>query len=212
MTKKFVAMLLMLFPLHHVTKSAADDIESPKPLRLGVMAPLTGDYASAGEEIRRGVELASEVLAEQGTKIKVTFEDACLPAQGVAALKKLIEVDKIQAVASNYCVITLNAILPIVNKNKVIVFQNSVSPAKLFSQSENFYTTWPAIEEEVSAIVADLSDEEVARAAVLYLESPWGITYAEAFRSEIKKRKGTIVVDLSQGFGSHDFRAEVARL
>jgi len=31
-------------------------------IRIGVMAPLTGDYASAGEEITRGITLAQEQL------------------------------------------------------------------------------------------------------------------------------------------------------
>jgi branched-chain amino acid transport system substrate-binding protein len=214
MTERIQALLLGILMMVPQVLLALPDGSAAKelPLSLGVLAPLTGDYASAGEEIKRGVELATEILGERGIKTEIIFEDACLPAQGVAAIKKLIEFNKIRAVTSNYCVITLNAIVPIVNKHKVIVFQNSVSPVKLFATSEYFYTTWPAIEEEVGAIVADLSDEQVTRAGILYLESPWGIAYAEAFRDQVRKRKGKVVVDLSQGFGSHDFRSEVTRL
>ncbi len=205
---------LLISILIYVSQSVAIPAEDSanQPLRIGVMAPLTGDYASAGEEIKRGIELARDVLVKKGIVTAITFEDACLPAQGVPAIKKLIEFDKINALVSNYCLVSLNAIAPIINKNKIIVLQNSISPIKLITTSAYFYTTWPSIEEEVTAMVAGLSDEEIARSAVFYNESPWGMTYAEAFRYEILRRKGKVLMDLSQGFGVHDFRTEVARL
>lgn len=60
-------------------------------IRIGVMAPLTGDYASAGEEISRGITLAQEQLRTEDISVKISFENACLPAQGVSALRKMID-------------------------------------------------------------------------------------------------------------------------
>ena len=80
---------------------------SPGAIRLGMVAPLTGDFAAYGQDIRRGIELAldSDELKSVPEHITVTYENACLPAQAVVAAKKMVEVDRIQAVVGSYCVI-----------------------------------------------------------------------------------------------------------
>lgn len=75
--------LFVIFTAIHASATPA----SKEPFKIGVMAPLTGDYASAGEEIKRGIELAQETASKRGINVVTTFEDACLPAQGVGALK-----------------------------------------------------------------------------------------------------------------------------
>ena len=149
-TTSSIALLLCVFFSVPNTPAPA---RADEPLRIGVMAPLTSDYASAGEEIQRGVSLAREQLLAEGISVNIVFENACLPAQGVAALRKMIDNDKIEAIASNYCVITLNAIQPIINKLKIITFQNSSVSRALVESSPYTYSTWPSIEQEVEAIV-----------------------------------------------------------
>ena len=181
-------------------------------IRIGVMAPLTGDYASAGEEITRGITLAQEQLRNEDISVKISFENACLPAQGVSALRKMIDQDKIEAIASNYCVITLNAIRPIIEKQKLITFQNSSVPADLIGSSPFIFSTWPTIEQEVEAIARSAGDSALRRSGLIFLESPWGIGYADAFRKTLTKRGLTPTIDSSQAFDVHDFRSEVTRL
>jgi branched-chain amino acid transport system substrate-binding protein len=197
---------LASFPAYTLPSLPTDEI------RIGVMAPLTGDYASAGEEIQRGISLASEQLASEGIKVKVTFENACLPAQGVAALRKMVDNDSIDAVASNYCVITLNAIQPLLERLNLITFQNSSVAEQLVQTSPYIYTTWPSIEAEVAAIAQAIGDSAIQRPALIYLESPWGEGYAQAFRNLLSQRGIKLNVDLSQGFDVHDFRSEVTKI
>jgi branched-chain amino acid transport system substrate-binding protein len=136
---KISKFLYIYFILFLVTSSAFSENQNEE-IRLGIMAPLTGDYATAGLDIQRGAEIAASELRENNFNIKLIFENACLPAEGVSAVKKLLSSDKIDALASNYCLITLNAILPIVNENKLVTFQNSVSPLELINQSPYMYT------------------------------------------------------------------------
>ena len=100
----------------------------------------------------------------------------------------MLDNDKIEALVSNYCVITLNAIFPIIEKNSIITFQNSSVTEKLITASPFTYSTWPSIEQEVDAIVAAAGEESVKRSGLIYLESPWGTGYAEAFRHALLNR------------------------
>jgi ABC-type branched-subunit amino acid transport system substrate-binding protein len=125
---RFVSMVVIAVSIvfnHSLPSAIADDTTD---IRIGVTAPLTGDYGSAGQEIQRGIELATERLRGEQIGVKVTFEDACLPAPAVSALKKMMERDRIEALVANYCVIALNALRPIVDKQGLLTFQNSSAP------------------------------------------------------------------------------------
>ncbi len=183
-----------------------------KEIRIGVMASFTGDYASAGDEIRRGISIAEKQLKDSGIPVTVIYEDACLPAQGVTSVKKLIEQDRIHALVSNYCLISLNAISPIITEYRLPTLQNSVTPESMVNASPLIYSTWPSIEDEVRAITGQFNEEDFNRVAIFFLESPWGITYADAIKTELKARGKAPVLEASQGFGRHDFKAETAKL
>jgi branched-chain amino acid transport system substrate-binding protein len=209
----YYALSLLLVLLFSNVLLAEDQVDNNNnEIKFGIMAPLTGDYASAGLDIQRGADIAVSELKESDINVKLILENACLPAEGVSSIKKLITSDKIDALVSNYCLITLNAILPIVNEYKLITFQNSVSPLELFKQTSYMYATWPAIEEEVQSMINSFSKEELERPAILYLESPWGIAYQKAFEKQLKDKNINLVLSRSQGFGFHDFRTEVAKL
>ena len=199
-------ILLVLITCNVAAEPSVDEI------RIGVMASFTGDYASAGDEIRRGVALAEKHLKKSGTPLTVKYEDACLPAQGVTSIKKLIEQDRIHALVSNYCLISLNAISPIITEYNLPTLQNSVTPETMVKASPFIYSTWPSIEDEVRAIVGQFNEENFQRVAILFLESPWGITYADAMKMELRARDKVPVLEVSQGFGEHDFKAEVTKL
>lgn len=190
----------------------AESKPSSDELRVGVLAPLTGDYAAAGEEIARGVNLAKTVLSGEGIEVKVTIEDACLPAQGVSALRKMVEIDKIEAIASNYCVISLNAIRPLLEKNKLITFHNSTVPRELVASSPYVFSTWHSIEDEVASIVGAIGDKALRRAGVVHLVNPWGASFAKSFRERVAALGYQLTIDSAQQVGVHDFRAELARV
>lgn len=204
MNRKAVWLLLIFFALRASFAFAV-------PLRVGVMAPLTGDFASAGENIRRGIELATADLHRQGVDLTVQFEDACLPATGVAAFKKLVEQDQVQAIVSNYCVVTLAAIRELVERAKIPVLQNSVYPLPLFKDQHYLFSTWPSIDDEVAHTIEVLKAEKKSRLGVLYLITPWGEGYAESVKRQISSIGGTVVSWEATAIGVNDFKSELTR-
>ena len=58
---------------------AASAAEKTTPITIGLIAPLTGQYAVFGEQIKRGAEQAAKDL---GLSLKIA-DDACDPKQAV---------------------------------------------------------------------------------------------------------------------------------
>jgi branched-chain amino acid transport system substrate-binding protein len=74
-----------------------------------------------------------------------------------------------------------------------------------------FYgVTWLRQDCARPAIASDFFQKSLAQG--LFLESPWGIGYANAFRQTLAKRGLKPTIDISQAFDVHDFRTEVTRL
>lgn len=76
-------------------------------LLIGVAGPMTGQYASGGEQMRRGVEQAAvDINAAGGVlgqKLKVEVgDDACDPKQAVAVANTMLN-KKVNAIVGHYC-------------------------------------------------------------------------------------------------------------
>ena len=76
-------------------------------ITIGVLGPLSGDSASAGQDIVHGAELAVKTINDaggvDGKKIKiVSQDDACSAQTGAQAAQKLIS-QNVVAVAGGYC-------------------------------------------------------------------------------------------------------------
>lgn len=100
-TLSILAMCLILFACMLSSASA-------KTLKIGSMGPLTGPYASDGNDIKNGVLTAIEAFEAEGgipgyDKIELFPQDsACDPKQAVAAANKLINLE-VTGVIGAYC-------------------------------------------------------------------------------------------------------------
>ena len=76
-------------------------------IKIAVIGPLTGQYASFGQQLKNGAVLAEKDINAAGgllgKKIKVLFEDdACDPKQAVAAANKVAG-EGVVFVAGHFC-------------------------------------------------------------------------------------------------------------
>lgn len=74
------------------------------PVRIGIAAPLSGSAATYGQDVKRGAELAAEEINAKGgilngRKIELVYEDdKGSPQGGVAAVQKLMSIDRANAI------------------------------------------------------------------------------------------------------------------
>ena len=101
---------MTLFKLSFAAAAAASVLAfSPAQAELVIstVGPMTGQYASFGEQMRRGAEQAVKDLNAAGgvlgQKVKLIIgDDACDPKQAVAVAKKLVS-QKVVFVAGHWC-------------------------------------------------------------------------------------------------------------
>lgn len=87
-----------------VTQAEGVNGSFQRPVRVGVILPLSGDSASIGVSIKNGITMAYDKLpAETRSKITLLFEDDQLnPAMTVTAFQKLLNMDRIDVLITGY--------------------------------------------------------------------------------------------------------------
>jgi branched-chain amino acid transport system substrate-binding protein len=126
--KTFLAVLLVLgFSILCTHLGIAAE---PKVIKIGVLGPLSGDFAFGGEYQLNGAQLKAEELNAEAGDIRIEIiseDDAGKPDQSLAGAKKLITRDKIHALLGAWQSTCTLAIVPITAREGVPQFTTSVA-------------------------------------------------------------------------------------
>lgn len=192
---------------------AAAQTEPSAILRLGMVAPFTGDFAPYGLHIRQGVELAQAELKKKGIETELFAEDACLPLQVRGALSKLVQQDKINALVASYCVIGMVASESILEKAQIVSFQTSGGTKEILDAGDYLFTTAARTADEARSL-ADYAYTKLKlrQAAVLYLTTQWGEEFSQNFIQRFSQLGGKITGSATNPIGENNFRSELTKL
>lgn len=196
--KKFC---LIIFALFYLTPILADE-----SIKLGVLAPLSGDFAAYGDEIRKGTELAIKELNTKGIKVEANYENACLPIEYKTSLNKLLFINKVNAISHSYCVIGMLPSMELLENNKIISFQSGAINQILNPYQFIFSLSPKTIAEGKFLAQTVLKNKAISSVAIMYLETQWGIEYKNSFKEEWEKEGKNISLSASAKIGEVDFK------
>jgi len=159
-----------------------------EPVRIGFVAPLTGDYAMMGKEGRETLELLianmNKVGVIRGRKIELICEDdGGTPQLAVAAAHKLVK-QGVVAVIGSYTSASTDAIQGIFNDAKIIHLTNSSTAVRLTEKGYRYFFRVTARDDEQSkAAMNVIKKMNLSKVALLND----GSVYSKGFAEEMKK-------------------------
>jgi branched-chain amino acid transport system substrate-binding protein len=190
-----------------------------EPYKIGATFVMSGSQAEfSRRQLVAGMQMAIDELNEtggvDGHKLNPIYEDSRgEPGAGVAAMRKLVEVDKVPVMQSIYTFIVF-AQMPVAEETKTVVFAPSVEHPELTTRSE--WTARAALNSVDNAIVmADFIGKTLGmKRVVLIYEDQEGITsqiklFNDRFTQELG---GQIVGQEAYKQGDTDFRNHIAKL
>ena len=131
---RFLSLIFALVLLR--TEAVADSF------RIGVIAPLSGDVAAWGQDVKNSLVLANETFGE-GRFTFIFEDDRCLGKEAVTAAQKLIAIDKIDF-GMVVCTESMLASAPIFEKSKTIVITPVATGAAVSTAGDFVFRTWPS--------------------------------------------------------------------
>lgn len=102
---------------------------------IGVIAPLSGDFATIGESVVNALEMAKEKTS--GIKLIVEDEQNCNSKEALSAAEKLINVDEIDALIGPVCGASIQAVLPLSYGNSIPTIGTHVDQSFLIDYGKN---------------------------------------------------------------------------
>ena len=189
------------------------------PIPLGMVLPFSGATGAYGADMKKAAELvvnkvngAGGILG--GRKLALFIEDSeTNPTVGVAATKKLLEVNKVEMVGGFWgSPIALAAQPIIVGAGKVQMVSASADPitannaAGLIFRFQARSSQWgPAGAKVVDSL-------KLKKVSILAQQNPFVIAMIEPFKAEIEKRGGKVLDTVVYNPDQPSYRAEVEKV
>lgn len=191
--------------------------KEPNSIKIGHIAPLTGDAAIYGQWETQGIELAvAEINAKggiNGKQLTVIHEDDQLdPKTGTNALNKLITVDKVPAVIGATASSITLAIAPIAERNKVVLITDGAAAIKVSDAGDYIFRVFPSNALEGKKIVELASSLNLTNGAILYINNDFGTDLSKVVNDEFTKTGGTISISEGYDPAATDFRTQLTKI
>ena len=214
-----IVLIIIVGVYFFLKKGSSSDQQrvSADTIKIGLSAPMTGEAASWGQNAFAGAELAVQEINNaggiNGKKIQViTEDDACQSANGVSVMNKLINIDKVVAIAGPLCSAAGGASIPIV--------QNAHIPAVIIASAPNLinigdyiYRIYPSDAAAGKAgaefIVNKLNKKKVA---VIYVNNDYGQGLKNVFEKNLSSLGGQIVLEEAVMQDQTDLRTELSKI
>jgi len=187
-------------------------------IKIGAILPLTGDAAKYGEDAKNGIDLAASELNAaggiNGNKIQVIYEDdQATPSQSVAAIQKLIAVDKVPVIIGAMTSSSTLAIAPIAENSKVVLL-SPASSAPNITESGDYIFRNELSDSYGAKIQANMTwnDLKIKRVAILYLNNDFGVNAKEIFSNNFESFGGNITDVEAFKQGDTDFRTQLIKI
>lgn len=169
-------------------------------LKIGVIAPLTGDFGAVGENVVKGIRTAQAVYAEKtGHQVEVIVEDDSADAvKGLSAYQKLTQINKVNGLINTFTS-TMDAIYNQVSENGYPVmmefFQaNNVADDNVFQMTLGNDNVWDRYAKYIAEAGYDDSQVVIVHSVDAAQDS-----FAKAFVAEYKKPATVMTASTDKG-------------
>lgn len=218
-TTKWIIGIIIVIVVVAVGYSLAT--KAPKetgPIKIGFIAPLTGDAATYGIDEKNATVLAVEEINDaggiKGRKLEIVYEDGkCSGKDAVTAAQKLINIDGVKIILGGACSGETLSVAPIAEQNKIILFSAFSSSPDITKAGDYIFRNSPSdldVAKGYSQFIVNKAGYK--NIAILSENTDYADGVRKVFSEEIDRLGGKIVADEIFKQGERDFRTNIARV
>jgi branched-chain amino acid transport system substrate-binding protein len=189
-----------------------------EPLKIGAILSMTGDAASYGDMMKKGMDLAIEEIntggGVNGVQMQLVYEDSQFdPKQAVNAFMKLTNVDGVKVITGITGSKNALAVVPNALRQKVVIIDALSSSPKLTEFGGEYYFRVMPSDFLAGHFIADKSYQKGQRkAGVFYANDDWGRGILNSAQSKFHSLGGQVAASESIEPGVKDFRSIIRKI
>ncbi len=173
-------------------------------LKLGTLAPTTGDLSSIGQNWPAAVQLAVDTINACGgvneAQVSLTVEDSQTePTAGSAAMTKLAEVDQVAGVVGAFASSVSGAAVDVAVRNKVMMVSPGSTSPVFTERAQNgelngyWARTAPPDTYQSKALAALAQKQGFKNVSTVAINNDYGVGFEQQFVEAFKNTGGNIV-------------------
>lgn len=200
--------------------SAAGAASAPSgaPIRIGLLAPLTGSGGAYGKEEETAAKAAAAHINAHGGVLGrpleiVVADDETTPTAGVSAARKLIDVDGVVAITGVWSSAVALAVRPVALEKSVALLP--VGSADELTEGDNKGLVWrfQTNGKNWGQAFANVAYKDGARtASILVLQTPFTLSTVKPFAERFAQQGGKVLDTLFFNPNQPSYRAEVEKI
>lgn len=199
MKRLLLILLVLALSTAMLIGCGGDDSKGKKgPIKIGLLCPLTGAYASEGQDMKNIVELlAAKVNAKGGLlgrKVEIVLGDDGSNARGASIAAQRLATQGVVAVVGTYGSANTEASQNTFNESKIIQIANGSTSVRLTEKGlKYFLRTCPRDDSQGVAAYKTLSSMGFNKIAILHDNSSYAKGLADETKALLEKNGKKIV-------------------
>lgn len=200
-----------------VSSAKADDSKSAS-VTVGVMASLSGNWASIGDMTRKGLTLASEELNSKdgilGHQIQLTFQDTdeAVSAAKVVSTYRFMRSQGVDIFIGPTGSPGGIALAPIAARDDVVMITPSVGVRDFHIAGDNLFNIQGVWETSSGMLARYAYGLGIRQIGIFSSEHPFEVRQADAFEAAFREAGGKIITRQEPSPERTDLRSEVLRI
>jgi branched-chain amino acid transport system substrate-binding protein len=214
--RAFIFVSIMIIGLMFVSANA---IAAEKgPIKIGFIAPFTGNFAQIGKDMVEGLKMYLEEINYEmaGRKVELIVEDeGGNPAIAVNKARKLVTLDKVDLVAGVFMTSAAYAVAPVLEEAKTPLLISLSAGDDLTQRKRSKYLKRISFTgSELGMVAADYTYNKLGwRKAICFaFDYAWGHENIGAFQRVFEKLGGQVIQKVWTPVNTADFGPYVASL
>ncbi|MEG3753399.1 ABC transporter substrate-binding protein [Psychromonas arctica] len=183
--------------IYSVFTMGAVTAQAVEPIKVGLVAALSGQSAKSGEAITRGLTIAIDEINESGGVLGrplelVRRDDESNPSKGLLASRELIQREKVSVLFGGLDTPVSLAIVPVINQLKVpfMGVWAAGTPITKNGAKENYAFRVSAVDEVVDEALVKYGVDNYAmkKPGMILINNPWGESNEKGLKQSLASR------------------------
>ena len=163
--------------------------EEVRPVKVGVLVPLSGPAAGYGEEAQMVLDYTASQMNGEEVVVELFYEDSkCAGKDAVTAYQKLVDITGVDVILGGFCSSETLAIEPLLEGNNMVALSAGSSNPEIEGKSQNLMTL--SYNDDVIADAMTTSLEAYEKVALISEQNDYNI----GIKNALEKRLGDKIV------------------
>lgn len=204
-----VIIVILIFGIVLFYKPASEET-----IKIGVIAPLSGQAASYGEYVIKSLKLSIEDFNKQSEDFdfEAIYEDGmCDPKEAVTAINKLISVENVNYIIGGFCSGETLAVAPIAEENKIILLSPGSGSPDITDAGDYVFRNFVSDDFTAKALAKIAVKQDDKKMVLITENTDYPQTLKESFIESYTSKGGEVLLDETFTEDSLDFRTIITK-